>query len=123
MGRLEARKPLGPLLIIPLDTRLAIYGAFFSASSEAWGRPLWGRSVNRGRFLVTTPGTITLSSKDGCFQAHLLVVIARSLSFPLSDCLGTLDLSTLKVCLYKRSRPVFGVSLGLVRRNGATLAH
>lgn len=33
---------------------------------------------------------ITLSSKDGCFQAHLLVVIARSLPFPLSDCLGTL---------------------------------
>lgn len=33
---------------------------------------------------------ITLSSKDGCFQAHLLVVIARSLPFPLSDCLRTL---------------------------------
>jgi hypothetical protein len=33
---------------------------------------------------------ITLSSKDGCFQAHLLVIIARSLPFPLSDCLGTL---------------------------------
>lgn len=33
---------------------------------------------------------ITLSSKDGCFQAHLLVVFATSLPFPLSNCLGTL---------------------------------
>jgi len=33
---------------------------------------------------------ITLSSKDGCFQAHLLVVWALSHPFPLSKCLRTL---------------------------------
>jgi len=41
---------------------------------------------------------LTLSSKDGCFQAHLLVVLARKSIlkyflyhlFPLSICLGTL---------------------------------
>ncbi|KAA0047299.1 hypothetical protein E6C27_scaffold908G00990 [Cucumis melo var. makuwa] len=35
-------------------------------------------------------GAIMLSLKDGCFQAHLLVVIARELPFPLSGCLRTL---------------------------------
>lgn len=33
---------------------------------------------------------ITLSSKDGCFQAHLLVVVAFLLTFSLSNCLRTL---------------------------------
>ena len=33
---------------------------------------------------------ITLSSKDGCFQAHLLVVMVIELPFPLSYNLGTL---------------------------------
>ena len=33
---------------------------------------------------------LTLSSKDGCFQAHLLVVHAWKLLFPLRYCLGTL---------------------------------
>jgi len=75
---------------------------------------------------------ITLSSKDGCFQAHLLVVFAQKPPFPLSHFLETLayDLGSFpfdfgplhpkSVC--KRLTKVFGVSLELVRL-WATLSH
>lgn len=75
---------------------------------------------------------ITLSSKDGCFQAHLLVVFAQKLPFPLSCLLETLaydlgcfplgfgPLHPKPVC--KRLVRVFGVSLESVRL-WATLSH